>query len=184
VDETVFLWVVEHRVAWLNPVFVALSIAGYAGLVWILLAPPISLLGKRDPFFGLGLTAACVWSADLIALGIKAAVGRARPFEGVVDVEALVGATVGYSMPSGHAATSFAGAVILTYLLRQAAPFAFLLAVAISFSRIYVGVHYPSDVLAGAALGALVSLTAIALLRLRRRTSAVRQRSEGAPPAG
>jgi undecaprenyl-diphosphatase len=128
--------------------------------------------------------AACVWSADLIALGIKAASGRPRPYESIPSVDTLVGATIGQSMPSGHAATSFAGAVIVTYLLPRAALFAFLLATAIAFSRIYVGVHYPSDVIAGAALGALVSLTALALLRLRRRTSAVRRRSEEAPPAG
>jgi undecaprenyl-diphosphatase len=182
-DKTVFLWVVEHRVGWLDPVFVALSVAGYAGLVWILLAPVVSLLAKRDLFFGLGLTEACVWSADLIALGLKAATGRPRPFESIPGVDTLVGATVGQSLPSGHAATSFAGAVILTYLLPRAAP-VFLLAVAIAFSRVYVGVHYPSDVVVGAALGALVALTALAVLRLRRRTSPVRQRSAGAPPAG
>ena len=164
--------------------FVGLSIIGYAGLVWIALAPVVAILGKRDPFFGLALMAACVWSADLIALGIKAAGGRPRPFETIPSVDTLVGATVGQSMPSGHAATSFAGAVIVTYLLRRAAPVAFLLAAAIAFSRIYVGVHYPSDVIAGAALGAFVSLTALGLLRLRRRTSAARRRSAGAPPAG
>jgi undecaprenyl-diphosphatase len=143
----------------------------------------VSIVAKRDPLFGLALMAACVWSADLIALGIKAASGRPRPFETIPSVDTLVG-SVGQSMPSGHAATSFAGAVIVTYLLPRAAPFAFLLATAIAFSRIYVGVHYPSDVLAGAALGALVSLTALGLLRLRRRISATRRRSEGAPPAG
>lgn len=158
--------------------------AGYAGLVWILLAPLVSLLGRRDPFFGLGLMAACVWSADLIALGIKAATGRPRPFQTISGIDTLVGATVGQSMPSGHAATSFAGAVIATYLLPRAAPFAFLLAVAISFSRVYVGVHYPSDVIAGAALGAAVAFVPLALLRLRRPTSAARPRSGGAPPAG
>jgi undecaprenyl-diphosphatase len=165
-------------------VFVALSVAGYAGLVWILLAPLVSVLGKRHVFFGLGLTAACVWSADLIALGIKAATGRPRPFESIAGVDALVGVTVGNSMPSGHAATSFAGAVILTHLLPRAGPLAFLLAVAIAFSRVYVGVHYPSDVVAGAALGAFVALTALAVLRLRQRTSTAPRRSEGVPPAG
>jgi undecaprenyl-diphosphatase len=145
---------------------------------------PVSLFARRNPFFGLGLTAACVWSADLIALGIKAATGRPRPFEELPAIDTLIGATVGQSLPSGHAATSFAGAVILTYLLPRGAALFFLLAVAISFSRIYVGVHYPSDVLAGAALGAVLSLTALAILRLRRPTSAGRPRSAGAPPAG
>jgi membrane-associated phospholipid phosphatase len=87
-------------------------------------------------------------------------------------------------MPSGHAATSFAGAVILSYFLPRSAPYVFLLAAAIAFSRIYVGVHYPSDVVAGAALGAAVGLTGLGLLRLLRRTSGGRRRSEGAPRAG
>jgi undecaprenyl-diphosphatase len=152
--------------------------------VWVALAVPVSLLARRNPFFGLGLTAACVWSADLISLGIKAATGRPRPFEELPGIDTLIGATVGQSLPSGHAATSFAGAVILTYLLPRGAPVFFLLAVAIAFSRIYVGVHYPSDVLAGAALGTVVSLTALAVLRLRRPISAGRRQSAGAPPAG
>jgi undecaprenyl-diphosphatase len=183
-DKSVFLWVVEHRVGWLDPVFVGLSIVGYAGLVWIVLAPLVAWLGRRNPLFGLGLTAACVWSSDLIALGIKAATARPRPFETFPQADPLVGVTVGQSLPSGHAATSFAGAVVLTYLLKRSAPFVFLLAVAIAFSRVYVGVHYPFDVVAGAALGAAVGLAALALVRARLRTSGGRLRSEGAPPAG
>jgi undecaprenyl-diphosphatase len=98
-------------------------------------------------------------------------------------MDPLIGATVGQSMPSGHAATSFAGAVILTYLLPRGAPLFFLLAAAIAFSRVYVGVHYMSDVLVGALLGAAVGLLGIGLLRLLRRTSRARRRSEAAPPA-
>jgi undecaprenyl-diphosphatase len=183
-DKSIFLWVVEHRVGWLDPVFVGLSVVGYAGLVWIVLAPLVASLGRRNPLFGLALTAACVWSSDLIALGIKAATARPRPFETIPQADPLIGATVGQSLPSGHAATSFAGAVVLTYLLRRSAPFVFLLAVGIAFSRVYVGVHYPSDVIAGAALGAAVGLAAVALVRARLRTSRGRLRSEGAPPAG
>jgi undecaprenyl-diphosphatase len=183
-DRELFLWVVEHRTGWLDPVFVGLSVVGFAGLVWIALAPLGAYLGRRSIFFGVGLTATSVWSADLIALGIKAATGRPRPFETIPQADPLIGATVGQSLPSGHAATSFAGAVVLSYLFRRAAPFVFVLAVAIAFSRIYVGVHYPSDVIAGAALGAAVGLAALALVRLRQPTSGARRRSEGAPPAG
>ena len=157
---------------------------GYAGLAWVGLAPLVAWNARRNVFFGLGLTATCVWAADLVALGIKAATARPRPFETIPQADPLIGATVGLSMPSGHAATSFAGAVVLTYLLRRVAPYVFLLAAAIAFSRIYVGVHYLSDVLAGAALGAAVALAALALLRLRPPTSRGRPRSEGAPPAG
>ena len=174
----------EHRAGWLDPVFVALSIIGYAGLVWIGLAPLLAFLARRNVYFGLGLSAVCVWSADLVSLGIKAATARARPFETITQADPLIGATVGQSMPSGHAATSFAGAVVLTYLLRRSAPYVFVLATAISFSRVYVGVHYLSDAVAGAALGAAMALFVLALVRARRRISRARLRSEEAPPAG
>lgn len=157
---------------------------GFAGLVWIALAPFVAYLAKRNALFATAFTAACVWSADLLALGLKAATGRPRPFETIPQADPLIGATVGQSMPSGHAATSFAGAVVLSYLQPRSAPYMFLLAVAIAFSRIYVGVHYPSDVAAGAALGAAVGLAGVLLLRLLRRTSGGRRRSEEAPRAG
>jgi undecaprenyl-diphosphatase len=159
-------------------------VVGFAGLVWIALAPLVAYLAKRNALFATALTATCVWSADLIALGLKAATDRARPLETIPQADPLLRATVGQSMPSGHAATSFAGAVILSYFLPRAAPYVFLLAAAIGFSRIYVGVHYPSDVVAGAALGVAVGVAGLGLLRLLRRTSGGRRRSEGAPRGG
>jgi undecaprenyl-diphosphatase len=152
--------------------------------VWVALAVPIALLANRSVRFAFAVTAACVWSADLLALAIKVAVGRPRPFETIHGFDKLLGGIEGQSMPSGHAATSFSGAVVLTYLLPKAAPVFFLLAIAISFSRIYVGVHYPSDVLVGAALGAAVGLAGVALVRGLRPTSGGRRRSVGVPPAG
>jgi undecaprenyl-diphosphatase len=159
-------------------------VVGFAGLVWVVLTPLVAHLAKRNALFATAFTATCVWSADLIALGLKAATDRARPFETIPQADPLLRATIGQSLPSGHAATSFAGAVVLSYLLPRSAPYVFLLAAAIAFSRIYVGVHYPTDVLAGAALGAAVSLVGLGLLRLLRRTSGGRRRSEGAPRAG
>lgn len=125
-----------------------------------------------------------MWSADLIALGLKAATDRPRPFETLPAADPLLGATVGQSLPSGHAATSFAGAVVLAYLWRRGTPYFFLLATAIAFSRVYVGVHYPTDVLAGAALGVVVGLAGVMGVRLLRRSGGGRLRSRAAPPAG
>ncbi len=130
------------------------------------------------------LTAACVWTADLLATATKALAGRARPFETVPEADPLLAGTVGNSFPSGHAATSFAGFVLLALLVRRARPLLFVLAVLVSFSRVYVGVHYPLDVLAGAALGAAVAVGLILLLRAPPRLSGVRRRSVEAPPPG
>jgi undecaprenyl-diphosphatase len=176
--------VVDHRVGWLDPLFIAVSVVGYAGLVWIALAVVLALLARRPLLTVTALTAGCVWAADLLTMGMKPLVDRPRPFETLSDADPLLGGTLGSSLPSGHAATSFAGAVVLAYLFRRGLPLFLVLAVAIAYSRIYLGVHYPSDVVAGAALGAAVAFVALALLRFRRRTSAVPQRSEAAPPRG
>ncbi len=157
---------------------------GYAGLVWIALAAPVARLARRQIAFSVVLTAACVWTADLLTLALKAATGRPRPFETIPQADPLIKATLGQSMPSGHAATSFAGAVILTYLLPRGAPLFFLLATAIAFSRVYVGVHYLSDVAVGALIGAAVGVAFLVGLRLLPRSGAGRRRSEGVPPEG
>jgi undecaprenyl-diphosphatase len=167
----------------LDPVFVGLSVVGYFGAVWIVLAVAISLATRRSVAFPVLLTASSVWTADLIALAIKAGVERQRPNLSIPQADPLMGAG-GWSFPSGHAATAFAGAVSLTYLWRRGAPLFFLLAAAIAFSRAYVGVHYPGDVLAGAALGTVVGLAWVAALRLPRRSAEAPRQSGAGPPGG
>jgi undecaprenyl-diphosphatase len=151
--------------------------------VWIALSVAVALATRRSVAFAVLLTASSVWTADLLVLAIKAGVERPRPTATVPEADPLVGA-VGWSMPSGHAATTFAGAVALTYLWRRGAPFFFLLAAAIAFSRVYVGVHYPGDVLAGAGVGTVVGLAWVAALRPPRRSVEAPRRSESGPPAG
>jgi len=85
---------------------------------------------------------------------IKHAIGRDRPFLALQDVHLLVGKSGSGSMPSGHAANWFAGTMVAFIYYRRSAWVMLPLAVLVSYSRIYNGVHYPSDVLAGAALGA------------------------------
>jgi undecaprenyl-diphosphatase len=174
---------VEHRVRWLDPVFVGLSVVGYFGAIWIALAAALSLATRKHAAFPVVLTAASVWTADLVALGLKAAVERPRPGTAIPQADPLLGAG-GWSFPSGHAATAFAGAVALSYLWRRGAPLFFLLAAAIAFSRVYVGVHYPGDVLAGAALGTLVGLAWVAALRLPRQSARAPRQSGAGPPGG
>jgi membrane-associated phospholipid phosphatase len=83
---------------------------------------------------------------------IKQVVGRRRPQ--LPGLPALTSTPTALSFPSAHASTSFAGARLYTRLGLPAVPL-YALATGLAFSRLYLGVHYPSDVLAGAALGAL-----------------------------
>lgn len=183
-DRGLFVWVVEHRFDPLDWLFVSVSAAGYAGLLWIGLAAVLALAARRSVLRITALTAVTVWAADLLTLALKALVGRQRPYETVPEADPLLRADVGLSFPSGHASTSFAGAVILAYFFRRLAVPLVLLAALVAYSRVYVGVHYPTDVVAGAVLGTLVAFAVIGVLRLRPLTSAGRPRSGAGPPAG
>lgn len=166
-DRRVDRWVAAHRLGALDPVFVFLTRIGSYGAVWIVLAALLALLARRPRV--LVLVAVAVYGSDLAAAGLKAAVDRRRPPLGD-GVHALVGVPASGSFPSGHAATSFAGATMLAALRPRVAVPVYLLATAIAWSRVYVGVHYPLDVLGGAALGAAVATALLLLVRFRRRS--------------
>jgi undecaprenyl-diphosphatase len=99
------------------------------------------------------------FAGQLISYGLKQAIGRERPSHVYATPRPLVHAPHDGSFPSGHATASFACATILAFYAPRAAPAFFVLAAAIAWSRVYVGVHYPLDVLGGAGLGVLVALT-------------------------
>jgi undecaprenyl-diphosphatase len=146
-------------------VFVGLSIIGSGALVW--LATGIALTVLRRNFAPFILVAATALLSNLIVTGIKYAVGRDRPPAVILDPEPLMEVPTTSSFPSGHAATSFACAVVLSRIAPRLTIPLFVLAALIAFSRVYVGVHYPFDVLAGSLLGVALGLTvATALPRL------------------
>ena len=168
--------VVEHRVGALDPLFQLLSWVGSFGLLWIVVAGLLAMT-RRAPGILLTTTIAVV-AADLASLGIKVLTGRRRPFVDDPDPAPLVHTASTLSFPSGHAATSFAGALVLSVAAPRWRYAFFVVAAAIAASRVYVGVHYPGDVIVGAALGAAVATTALLLLR------AVRRRRPPAPLQG
>ena len=99
----------------------------------------------------------------LLALGVatligsavlKPLIGRIRPFEANGFKNLLISAPKDYSFPSGHTAASFAAALVLFHRSRKLGAAAWITALLIAFSRLYLYVHYPTDVLAGCLSGA------------------------------
>jgi membrane-associated phospholipid phosphatase len=93
-----------------------------------------------------------VLAAYCVSTAIKRAIGRQRP--AVEDLPHLMATPTGLSFPSSHSSSSFAAARAFRHLLPAGALYP--VATAMAVSRLYLGVHYPSDILAGAALGTVV----------------------------
>ncbi len=132
----------------------ALGKAGNNGAVWVVLGLALALLDpeRRESWL---ICAALGPIAIVLNYGIKLAVKRPRPvLEGLPP---LGGAPSSLSFPSAHALSSFAVAVAM-FRVDPATAGALVVALAISLGRPYLGMHYPSDVLAGALLGILLGL--------------------------
>jgi undecaprenyl-diphosphatase len=130
----------------------------------------------RRPWFFVALVTATL-AADGLSYLLRQWIGRERPPLVYADPRPLVGLPHTGAFPSGHAASAFAAATVIAWASRRLAVPAYLLAALVAWSRVYVGVHWPLDVIGGAALGTLV---AIALLKL----SAVRPQLLRAPQGG
>ncbi len=103
---------------------------------------------------------------------IKKYIQRERPPAVIADIRILTDQYAGFSFTSNHAANSFAVAVVLSFFIPRFKMLFFLIALAVAYSRVYVGVHFPLDVICGAIVGVLAGKLAIwisfSLLRVYR----------------
>ena len=127
-----------------TPVMKGLTYAGAGGLIWIAIGVVVAVWLRR-PLALVGVVVAIVVASRLDAV-LKAAIGRDRPFVGDPHVHPSIGLPHDPSMPSGHAMNAFAAAVVLAAVVPRARWALLGLAAGIGLSRVYLGVHYPSDV--------------------------------------
>lgn len=170
----------------LDPVMRALTDPG-ALKIPLLVAIGIAFLTRRTRgLVGVLILAATIAVADQTSAKVlKPIFKRARPSVVLADSKPLFGVRHSYSFPSVHATNFFAAAPILAAVFPPASVAAFAGAAAVCFSRVYVGDHWPSDVIAGAALGLFLGwLGRRALFRVERSLSAWRAKGARAPSAG
>ena len=121
-------------------------------ILFALLAIPAFIKDRRKGFFILCLSLISFAIADAGANMLKHLFERPRPCQALENVRLLVGCGGSFSFPSNHAVNAFAIAATFSHFLRKTAVPMLLIAVLVALSRIYVGVHYPSVVIAGAVL--------------------------------
>ena len=158
---------------WLNWLFVDLSRIGAEGLVFVLVGLLLAALWRR-PWLAVVLVVADA-SSDALSYGLRQWIGHPRPPSVYAEPKPLVHVPHSGSFPSGHSATAFACATVLAYWSPRLRVPVFVLAAAIAWSRVYVGVHWPLDVLGGAALGIVVATALLMLLAVPRRSRRARR---------
>lgn len=143
---------------------------GNGGIIWILLALVLLLIPKHRAA-GIRMAVALLMGLLVCNLGMKPLFARIRPFDfqweycgRVIDL--LIAAPQDYSFPSGHTIASFEAATVLLLYRRKWGIPALILSVLIAFSRLYLYVHYPTDVICSVILGVLIGILACKLVDL------------------
>ena len=107
---------------------------------------------------------ALVFSLLIGNIILKPSIARVRPFNINTSIQLLITAPVDFSFPSGHAMSSFAAATVIFCYNKRYGIGALILAGLIAFSRLYLYVHFPSDVIIGTIIGILLALAAVKIM--------------------
>jgi undecaprenyl-diphosphatase len=175
-DQRFERFVVHHRAEPFDTLFVWLSRIGSFGIVWILIAAVVAFVLRRPT--ALPLTFMAVLLGESVQRIGKSLIDRQRPAFRYPDPAPLMQIPHTHSFPSGHATVSFACAgTLAAFVSRRVAIAFYVLAALIAWSRVYVGGHYPLDVLVGALIG-------IGIARALRLLPGALRRLRPAPPAG
>lgn len=160
-DTAILLFIQEFiRFSWLDLPMIAVSTLGNAGLIWIVLGIVLVLYPKTRKYGTLALLSllVCFIFNNLL---LKNLIARPRPYTQIAELVMLMDCPNDFSFPSGHTCAAFATAGSLLWSMdRQWNKIripSLVIAVWMGFSRLYVGVHYPTDVIAAALIGLLGS---------------------------
>lgn len=155
----ILLWIQEYiRCDFLDPIMIFFTKLGDGGTIWII-AALLMLCFKKTRKEGVMVGASLIGSLLFNNMLVKNLVGRTRPYELIDGLQILVEKPGEFSFPSGHTSSSFAaGVIIFLTCPRKIGVPALILAFLISISRLYVGVHFPTDVLGGMVMGTLIAV--------------------------
>lgn len=151
-DEYIIRAVTSLRNPFLTQIMTFITNLGYWGIFWIILGIALAVF-KKTRTLGILLILTVLLSGLINDLVLKNLFSRNRPFVELSWLTPLIKKPTDYSFPSGHSFCSFACAFVICSYNKKVGIVAYIFAFLIAFSRIYLGVHYPTDVFAGLLFG-------------------------------
>ena len=166
-DLSILLWIQDHiRCPFLTPFFKTITHFADNGIGWIILTVLLLFFASTRKR-GLSMVIALLTGIIITNLLLKNLVARIRPYDAYETVKLLISPDPEYSFPSGHSCASFAAATAMFCGKKNRyGVLALILAALIAFSRLYVGIHYPTDVLCGTLIGIGCGIASVRLTAL------------------
>lgn len=180
--DTIFTYFAEHfdlpildwiaanlHCAFLDTAMPTITVLGNAGIFWILTAAAL-LISRKHRQIGLGMGIALTIGLLICNVTLKPLCGRIRPYDYQLEhygrtIRLLIAAQHDFSFPSGHTIASFEAATVLLLHNKKFGIPALVLAVLIAFSRLYLYVHYPTDVICSILLGTAIGYLSYRLVK-------------------
>lgn len=131
-----------------------ISFLANVGWIWIVCAVALLIFPKTRKI-GLAVACALIFSLLICNVTIKPIIARVRPYDLREGIELIIARPTDFSFPSGHTSISFAGAIPIFLQNKKLGIPALILAILIAFSRLYLYVHFPTDVLGGIIVGSI-----------------------------
>ena len=154
------------RTDFLDKVFPYITKLGSGGFIWIVIAL-VLLFNKKFRKDGIVLSMSLIMCVIIGNMTLKPLIARIRPCDVNSAINLLIKRPTDFSFPSGHTLSSVASTVVIFHMNRKLGIGALILTVLIAFSRLYLYVHYPSDILGGIILGLFIGALAIRLGKIQ-----------------
>jgi undecaprenyl-diphosphatase len=168
IDQNIILYISENlRTPILDSIMIFFSRIGNVGLIWIVICV-LLVASKKYRTVGIIATTVLITNAILGEVILKNVIGRIRPYE-ALGLDIMIDKLSSFSMPSGHAISSFSVAFIVVFLVKEKKVYIpiLILAIAITVSRVYLSMHYLTDVLLSIVIAYIVSFIAIRIARAK-----------------
>jgi len=165
IDNSILQFIqINMRSSTMDKIMTFITSLGNGLTIWALIGV-ILFISKKYRKYGIMIVLSLILCFIIGNLSLKPLVARIRPFNAMPLLDVLlIKPPTDFSFPSGHAMCSFASGVVMFYMNKRIGIFALILGSLLGFSRLYLYVHYPSDVFAGMMIGILCGVISIIIV--------------------